>query len=95
MEDRILEFPQQEFFLRMQDVPALAVFSQSLSLRARVFLVVKRAVSMELLNIGVEAALSLSVDLRTDSAEGLALFAAGKDSPGLLAGDNCGKRSSS
>jgi len=41
---------------------------------------------MELLNIGVEAALSLSVDLRTDSAEGLALFAAGKDSPGLLAG---------
>lgn len=55
----------------------------------------KRAASMELLNIGVEAAFSPSVDVRTDSAEGLALFGAGKESPGLLAGDNCGKRACS
>jgi len=56
---------------------------------------VKRAASMELLNIGIEASFSASVDFPTVSTEGLALFAAGKESPGLLAGDNCGKRASS
>jgi len=39
---------------------------------------------MELLNIGVDASLSLSVDLRTVSAGGLELFAAGKNHPDCL-----------